>query len=195
MIPPGEVAAAVEAAFKIPGLYRRAEAGFLYRLARRRGNLVEVGSWMGRTTSLLVQAAKKWDAAVYSVDPFTPMPSGHEQGAPERWRANLIKLGLEPPHLYHMPSLEAASVFDQEVALLFIDGDHGERAVLADLQAWTPKVKLGGVVALHDMFYPTITGVCRAVTEWWTEDRGLDGAARWQLLGLHDFTIAFKRLM
>src|SRR5690606_26366428 len=61
---------AVERALQIQGLYRRQEARFLYQLARRKGNIVEIGCWMGRTTAILVQAARVWGASVTSIDPF-----------------------------------------------------------------------------------------------------------------------------
>lgn len=172
----------------IPGLYRRGEAAFLYRLARRKGHIVEIGSWMGRTTSVLAQAVKVWHAQLTSVDPFTPMPPPHKQSSPERWRANLRKLGLEPPALMHLPSRKAAPLVPGPLSMVFIDGDHTRGAVAEDLADWAPKVQRGGVVALHDMFYPSIPGVAQAVTEWWAADRDT-----WAFIGLVDFTIAFKR--
>jgi len=190
-----EVAQALRVAWKIPGLYRKAEAGYLYRLARRRGTLVEIGVWMGRTTSLLLQAAGVWGARVVSIDPFGPMPNGHAQASAERWRANLRGVGLTPPRLLEMDSDQAAADWADEIALLFIDGDHARAGVASDLEKWTPFVKVGGVVALHDMFYPSITGVCLAVAEWWTAERDEAGRPRWQLIGLRDFTIAFRRVL
>lgn len=192
---PQEVQAALDVANKIPGLYRKDEAAFLYRLARRRGHLVELGCWMGRTTAILLQAARVWGADVTTVDAFTPMPNGRTAATPERWAANLRKVGLTPPALLAMTTDEAATVYpaDREIALLFIDAAHGRDEVARDLANWTPRVKVGGVVALHDMFYPSITGVASAVAAWWEAER--DGTEpRWQLVGLHDFTIAFKRL-
>jgi predicted O-methyltransferase YrrM len=189
-----EAAQALRVAWKIPGLYRKAEAGFLYRLARRRGTLVEIGCWMGRTTSLMVQAANVWHARVVSIDPFGPMPNGHAQASSERWRSNLRRVGLVPPQLMEMGSDQAAAEWSDEISFLFIDGDHSRAAVQSDLEKWTPFVKVGGVVALHDMFYPSITGVCLTVAEWWSAARNGSGKPRWQFVGLHDFTIAFKRL-
>lgn len=184
-----EVARALKVAWRIPGLYRRDEAAFLYRLARRKGTLVEIGCWMGRTTSLLVQAASVWGARVVTVDPFAPMPAPHPRASPERWRANLRGAGLTPPELIQRRSDQAGEDFAAPIALLFIDGDHAREAVLTDLELWAPKVQIGGVVALHDMFYPTIAGVAAAVAEWWAPRRHM-----WEFIGLRDFTVAFRRM-
>jgi predicted O-methyltransferase YrrM len=192
-IPTAEIKRALEVAGNIPGLYRKSEQAFLYRLARRRGNLVELGCWMGRTTAILLQAAKIWDASLTTVDAFTPMPNDRPSATPEKWRANLKKAGPTPPELLAMTTDEAARVYDREIAFLFIDAAHTRQAVERDLANWAPRIKVGGVVALHDMFYPSITGVCRAVVDWWAFERDGD-KPRWELAGMYDFTIAFRRL-
>merc|ERR1712060_898593 len=49
------------------------------------------------------------------------------------------------------PSTVGASlVQDQSLDLAFLDGDHSEEALAADIRAWAPKVKSGGVLAGHD---------------------------------------------
>lgn len=185
-----ELERAIKRAFAIPGLYRRGESAFLYRLARRRGSIVEIGCWQGRTTSLLVMAAGIWGAKVTTVDPFTPMPARHKQSSPELWRHNLGKAGIIPPPLLQMTSHEAVSQAPSPLAMVFIDGDHAQDAVAQDLTDWTPLIQIGGVLALHDMFYPTIPGVIQAVADWWVDRR-----EAWTLVGLADFTVAFKRVL
>jgi hypothetical protein len=50
-----------------------------------------------------------------------------------------------------MPSVEAATHFpDGSLDLVFIDGDHSYEAVRADIAAWKPKVRHGGVLSGHD---------------------------------------------
>lgn len=39
---------------------------------------------------------------------------------------------------------------DREIDLLFIDGDHSYRGEMADFRAYSPLVRDGGVIALHD---------------------------------------------
>ncbi|MGH9298748.1 MAG: class I SAM-dependent methyltransferase, partial [Acidimicrobiales bacterium] len=38
------------------------------------------------------------------------------------------------------------------LALLFIDGGHGEEVAWADYRAWSPRVAVGGNLAIHDVF-------------------------------------------
>jgi predicted O-methyltransferase YrrM len=188
----GEIRRAIEVAWQIPGQFRLEEAAFLYQLARRKGRIVEIGCYMGRTTALLVQAARAWDATVTSIDPFYALPNGVARATARRWRANLKRQGLQPPELLAMTSAEAAATWNREIALLFIDGDHSYKGVRQDLDLWAPWVKVGGVVALHDMWFPSITGVAQAVTEWWIRERE-EGRPRWSCLGMRDLTIAFRR--
>jgi predicted O-methyltransferase YrrM len=193
-VPADEIKQAVDKSFRIPGLYRRQEAAFLYKLARRKGKLVELGCWMGRTTSIILQAASIWHAQLTTVDAFTPMPNDRKAATPERWRKNLKKIGLIPPTLLAMTTDEAANVYppDQDIAMLFIDANHNLEAVMTDLGNWASRVKVGGIVALHDMFFPSITGVCYAVTVWWSTQRDEKGSI-WEYIGQRDFTIAFRR--
>ncbi|MCJ7529809.1 MAG: class I SAM-dependent methyltransferase [Anaerolineales bacterium] len=195
IIPAAEIKQALAIANQIPGLYRRGEAAFLYRLARRRGNLVELGCWMGRTTAILLQAASVWKAGLTTVDAFTPMPSQRKRATPEQWRANLKGIGLIPPDLLAMTTDAATEIYsnDQIISLLFIDANHTRQQVRRDLENWTPRIKIGGIVALHDMFYPSITGVCLAVVDWWSTARNGKSAA-WKYIGQRDYTIAFQRV-
>jgi predicted O-methyltransferase YrrM len=50
------------------------------------------------------------------------------------------------------------------IDFIFIDGDHSYDACKADIAAWTPFVKRGGVIAFHD-FGSRADGVTRAIFE------------------------------
>ena len=49
-------------------------------------------------------------------------------------------------------STVVARYWSTPLALLFIDGGHGDDVVRADEAAWIPKVASGGSVAIHDVF-------------------------------------------
>jgi|WetSurMetagenome_2_1015567.scaffolds.fasta_scaffold20719_5 hypothetical protein len=65
--------------------------------------------------------------------------------------------------LVRKQSLEAVKQFsDDFFDFVFIDGDHSYLAVLADLEAWWPKVKPGKIFSGHD-FRPRDVDVRKAV--------------------------------
>jgi hypothetical protein len=68
-------------------------------------------------------------------------------------------------------SLNAARLFsDGGLDWVHIDADHSYAACKADIEAWAPKVKIGGVVAGHDYTdmnsATTVFGVKQAVNEY-----------------------------
>src|SRR5262245_66208303 len=59
--------------------------------------------------------------------------------------------------LLRLPSMEAAKIFsDGFFDLVFIDGDHTHAAVKADLEAWWPKVREGGIFCGDDYTWPDV---------------------------------------
>lgn len=184
--------AAAKKSMKISGQIREEEAAFLYRMARRKGQIVEIGCLFGRSTSALAQAATAFGAEVISIDPFIPTANTNQHSSPEVWKKNLERLGLQPPRLLAMTSHDAVELVDDEIAFLFIDGGHSYETVQQDIEDWVPKVKMGGVVAFHDMFMPHLDGIARAVTEWWLEAFDAKAPA-WKLEGMVGHTIAFRR--
>jgi predicted O-methyltransferase YrrM len=186
-----EIKAALDKAFQIRGLFGRKEAALLYRLAQLKGYIVEIGAWHGRSTAVLVQAAKAWKAKVITVEPFGKerMPERYkkQEATAEKWWADLKHVGLEPPMLLAMTSDAALPQIPKVLSLVFIDGDHSYGQVKRDLENYASRVRWGGYVFLHDMTYPTTPGVAQAVNEW------LD-PKKWEKVGEAQYSIAFRRL-
>jgi hypothetical protein len=56
-----------------------------------------------------------------------------------------------------MTSLEGAAKFaDGEIDFLMLDGDHNYPAIKADIDAWLPKMKKGGVISGDDYLWPGV---------------------------------------
>jgi hypothetical protein len=149
----------------IPGWFRFLGA---YTMAVQRAPadvksvFVEVGSWKGRSSAFLgveIVNSKK-PIALHCVDTFkgTPGESEHDND-PDRERLAqvfasnmmpLAKAGLDL--LVHVgKSVVAAGGFDDgSVDFCWLDGDHSEEAVYADIGAWLPKMKEGGVMGGDD---------------------------------------------
>jgi hypothetical protein len=84
-------------------------------------------------------------------------------------------------------SVEIAKTFPEDLAFVFIDGDHESPGVDNDISYWTPKLLRGGVVAFHDYGRRKHNfAVTRAVDEWVAK-------VQWKIIGRSDTTIGFKR--
>ncbi|HEX5871941.1 MAG TPA: class I SAM-dependent methyltransferase [Longimicrobium sp.] len=132
--------------------------------------VVEVGSFLGRSMIFLAQemkAARK-DLRLHAVDTFVGSPSDaavlhaverHGGSLRATFEHNLAAAGVDDVvTVVPETSMNAACRFpDRGVDLVFLDGDHAEDAVALDLLAWLPKVRLGGMIAGHDIdTYPSV---------------------------------------
>jgi hypothetical protein len=61
---------------------------------------------------------------------------------------------------------EAARVVDGSLDFVYLDSNHTLSYVIADLAAWTPKVRKGGIIAGHDFGRGSVGHVQEAVTAW-----------------------------
>lgn len=61
------------------------------------------------------------------------------------------------------PSVDGAKALAGPADFVFIDADHTHDSLLADLRAWWPLVRVGGVIAGHDHTpnFPGIESACR----------------------------------
>ena len=133
------------------------------------GTLLEVGAWCGKSGVYLGAAAEATGAVLFSLD--------HHHGSEENqegwehhdhdlvdpvdgrlntlptWQRTIADADLEGSVVGLVgDSLTVAAHFVTPLALLFIDGGHGEEPAWADFRAWTPKVVSGGILAIHDVF-------------------------------------------
>ena len=129
------------------------EAVFLYWLARLgpgEGDIVEIGSLRGRSTLCLAAGASlRPETRVFTVDP-------HVYGTHEELLENLEHFdALDIVEPICAPSTTAAESWTAGLRVLFVDGDHREAAVDADLDAWLPHLMPGGFLLLHDSAGPS----------------------------------------
>lgn len=139
--------------FNYDEVYRR-----LVQNCKPDGKIVEVGSWKGRSTAfLLVEAYNKSPRIeIYAVDTWAGSPE--QQSDPhvisgtlyDEFLANVKPVSRQLVPL-RMTSLKGANFFpDQAVDSVFIDASHDYENVKADILAWLPKVRSGGILAGHD---------------------------------------------
>jgi predicted O-methyltransferase YrrM len=125
------------------------------------GRVVEIGSFQGRSTTVLALAAPG-SAEVIAIDPHAGNDRGPQQidgygeeaDADHRaFRANLVKAGVADrvTHL-RMFSDAALAEVDGPVDVLYIDGAHRYGPARADIRDWGGRVNDGGTMLIHDSF-------------------------------------------
>lgn len=161
------------------------ERGFLFQLAADApadAQVVEIGSWMGASTCFLAAGLKGPGAKVFAVDNFKGLSMCGEdvawyqrhfrqlgmQSTLEIFRANFAALGLsaraEPVVSDSLAAARSLAAKRGTIDLIFIDGDHSYEGCKADIEAWLPFLKPGGVAAFHD-FGSRASGVTQAIFE------------------------------
>jgi hypothetical protein len=155
---------------------------------------VEVGCLAGRSTCYLATRIRDSGKAItlYAVDPCTGSPSDStgQEIAPAVggtfagiFHRNILGCGLDNVIVPVVTtSVRAAELFaDESVAFCFIDADHSYESVTADLRAWWPKVRPGGMLAGHDYRQPApwVAGLTPAVHDFF----GVQDAAHLAMAG------------
>jgi predicted O-methyltransferase YrrM len=164
--------AALEAASPVMGYTTPAELSLLYHLAIAAdgpGRIVEIGSYLGRSTIVLARAvADTGREPVVAVDPHTAA-LGIENLAPRDTRAefltNITTAGVrEHVTLMHQKSVDAAKEWpDEPIRLQFVDGWHTREAVLEDVGSYARWFTPDAVVVFDD--YMVFDGIRQAVRE------------------------------
>lgn len=152
-----------------PGWETLPEQEYLVQLAKtvpHDGVIVEIGGEWGMSASLFAFSTPD-TVKIVTVDTFQgEMLDAH--------RKNLAEAGLAGRSQQIVgDSKIVVGSWEGDIDLLFIDGDHSYAGALADLQNWTPFVKRGGLVVLHDCAIDTNKSphflhfeVTRALTKW-----------------------------
>lgn len=124
-----------------------AELDVLRRYAVDARTIVELGTFEGKTAVALARVSP---GTVYTVDPFMPGRLGVCYG---RVIARIAQRRAKAGNLQFLRgfSHDVAPRFDEPVDMLFIDANHSYEAVRRDWEDWTPKLRAGGIVAMHDV--------------------------------------------
>ncbi len=145
-------------------LYRAAVAGAALGLP-----VLEVGTYCGRSTLLLADAARAAGVTALTVDhhrgseeqqpgweyhdPDVVDPEVGRMDTLPTFRRTLHTAGLED-HVVAMVgrSPQVAAVWGRELGLVFIDGGHTDEHANGDYEGWAPHVAAGGLLVIHDVF-------------------------------------------
>ena len=174
------------------GWLDRAEIKKLYDLAfEATATIVEIGSFMGRSTTVLGWAARLGNGVeMHAIDPHK---GGNElewitSGSVGTWPtfySNMQRVGIFDHIIPHREtSRTAAPQFeDGSIDLVFIDGDHASAD--QDFDLWDPKLRSGGIMVFHDSSWPVVAK---------TIDEEITNSDRYDLIDeVVSMTIAKKR--
>lgn len=173
-------------ALKIDGWMQAGELIWLAEQAERSACIVEVGSWMGRSTRALVDNTS---GVVYAVDTWIgsdepahktllagkPLSPNSEKPG-DNWLMDQFRKNF-PDHYFEFPHklrcLQETSVsgakylgmhYGKHFDMIFLDASHTYEAVKQDILAWKPFLNEGGLMCGHD-YGASFPGVKQAVDE------------------------------
>ncbi|UQA95789.1 class I SAM-dependent methyltransferase [Streptomyces halobius] len=168
--PKPEILAAFEAA---KGFMPVDEGLALYAAAAEAGALglplIEVGTYCGRSTILLADAAREAGVTAVTVDhhrgseeqqpgweyhdPTVVDPEVGRMDTLPTFRRTLHAAGLEE-HVIALVgrSPQAAALWRAPAGLVFIDGGHTDEHATADYEGWAPRLAPDGLLVIHDVF-------------------------------------------
>ncbi|MBT3161681.1 class I SAM-dependent methyltransferase [Streptomyces sp. Vc74B-19] len=166
--------AAVLAAFEAAKGFMPLDEGLaLYTAAVEAGQLglplLEIGTYCGRSTILLADAARAAGVTALTVDhhrgseeqqpgweyhdPDTVDPELGVMDTLPTFRRTLRRAGLEE-HVVALVgrSPQIAALWGRPLGLVFVDGGHTDEHASADYEGWAPHVAEGGLLVIHDVF-------------------------------------------
>ena len=125
------------------------------------GQIVEIGSYRGRSAIVLARAAGG-SAGVVAIDPHAGTDRGPQeiagyeseaQSDHAAFLANLDRAGVrERVRHVRLPSADAHPEVRGDVDLLYVDGAHRYRPARDDIRDWGARVAPGGTMLIHDGF-------------------------------------------
>jgi len=111
------------------------------------GVAVEIGCMDGYSTAHLLECSQ---LKITTIDPFIPdSMAAHLIGSEERFWFN-VEPWKDRITLLKDYSWNVVINWQQMLDLLFIDGDHQYASVLRDFEQWSPLLKPGAILAMHD---------------------------------------------
>ncbi len=198
-----EVAALSRYADLIPGMCDDDKFRALFEIARYsvNGDIVEIGSWWGKSAFILGRLARCFEIGkLLCIDPWANehliqnekiVDSGSSQVDAEE-ALNVFQIGLLPFNSNHinylrMTSVEAATYYKNnrsvsteafghteytgQISILHIDGNHVYDAARADVELWERTVAGGGWIIIDDYIWPYGDGPQRVGDEFLEDNR------------------------
>lgn len=151
----------IETTKNIEGFLSEKEIKLLALLAAcptAKGEILEIGSFKGKSTIILAKSASLTaETNIVAVDPLTspsitdPDLQG-EESCLKDFQTNLRNSGVEKHVEFHRKrSWELAKVWNRDIRLLWVDGDHTYSGTKSDFDMFSRFLSNGAIVAIHDV--------------------------------------------
>ena len=168
----------IDPAANIAGWMTYRELEWLAKQAKRHYNIVEIGSFMGRSTRAL---ADNTPGRVFAIDDFAgprdkSLPSALADNLLEIFNGNLIDL-IRAKKVITVVADHRQLVIDTVPDMVFIDGSHDYTDVKYDIELWLSKISKGGLICGHD--FTNIPDVHQAVIETIAKPKVAKGTSIW----------------
>ena len=131
-----------------------------------KGEILEIGSFKGKSTIILAKAAALTDnAKVHAVDPMIapsetdPDLKGDASSFPDFTKNIEAKGVVDKIEFYQTFSFELAKTWGKPIRLLWIDGDHTYRGTKLDFEGFESHLVDGAIVAIHDVLHEFDGGI------------------------------------
>jgi predicted O-methyltransferase YrrM len=129
--------------------------------------VVELGSWMGASAIAMARVVRRWGGTVTCVDTWAGeltddggSPVGRSPIMIHTIARAMVEAGVSA-HVRLIPASTdaAARAWRGPIDCLYIDADHSCEGCAADLAAWVPHVRPGGLLMGDDYDHPRYPGV------------------------------------
>jgi predicted O-methyltransferase YrrM len=146
--------------------------------------VIEVGTFLGMGSTQVLYKALPPGGRLYCVDTFCVNMARYKRPQDAHYHAflsNMKQVGMTEKLVpVRMTSLEASRALAVTADLIFLDGDHAEASVVADILAWKLHLRPGGILCGDDYNTAECPDVAPAVRKtlkhhqstgriWWVE--------------------------
>lgn len=154
----------IDRALTIPGWMDEDELAWLARAASEHRRIVEVGSFLGRSTRAL---ADNTAGVVYALDNWlgpmeVDMSTDERKLLESRFRAHLAD-HLATGKVIAIKGDHALPPRGIGPDMVFIDGDHSMEAAAHDIGYWAAELAPGGLLCGHDYDHPPVREAVHAL--------------------------------
>lgn len=155
---------------KLPGWFHHGKQILALIEEYRPKVCVELGTWLGASAIPVARSIARWGGTLSCVDTWAG--DLNEDGGSQLGKVPvmlmtcaraIVEAGVGANvRLIPAMTLDAARYWSEPIDFLYVDADHGYKGVTADLEAWIPHVKRGGLIVGDDYGSSLYPGVKEA---------------------------------